>query len=70
MARMDVETLKRDYSDIALVQQTKERKLQDKVLTMLEDAAVLSETATGRKRPGSGVSHVPYPHRHRTEQPG
>ena len=51
LARMDVDTLKREYSDTALVQQTKERRLQDKVLTVLEDAAVPSETAPGEKGP-------------------
>jgi trigger factor len=43
MARMDVETLKQDYADIVLVQQAKERKLQDKVLKMLEETAVITE---------------------------
>ena len=51
MARMDVETLKREYTDTALVLQAKERKLQDKVLTLLEDTAVPSEAAPEEKNP-------------------
>jgi trigger factor len=48
-ARMDVESFKRDYSDSGLVQQAKEGRLQDKVLKLLEEAAVLSESPTIQK---------------------
>ena len=51
MARMDVETVKRDYADNFMVQQAKERKLQDKVLTLLEDAAVSSQAAPDQPTP-------------------
>ena len=51
MARMDVETLKREYTDTALVLQAKERRLQDKVLTLLEDTAVPSEATPEEKNP-------------------
>lgn len=50
-ARIDVETLKRDYADSAIVQQAKDGKLQDKVLRMLEEAAVITETAVTRDVP-------------------
>jgi trigger factor len=51
LARMDVETVKQDYADIVLVQQTKERKLQDKVLKMLEEAAVITEVPPAHESP-------------------
>jgi trigger factor len=48
-ARVDVETLKRDYADSAIVEQAKDGRLQDKVLKMLEDAAVFSEIAAAEE---------------------
>ena len=49
MARVDVENIKRDYADAAIVQQAKDGKLQDKVLKMLEEAAVPTEFAPAEK---------------------
>ena len=51
MARMDVETVRRDYADHFMVQQARERKLQDKVLALLEDAAVSPEAAPAQPTP-------------------
>ena len=51
VARMDVASLKRDYADSAIVHQAKEGKLQDKVLKMLEEAAVSLETPVAEKVP-------------------
>jgi len=51
MARVDVESVKRDYADAAIVQQAKDGKLQDKVLKMLEEAAVPSEFAPAERDP-------------------
>lgn len=51
MARMDVASLKRDYADSAMIQQAKEAKLQDKVLRMLEAAAVSLETPVAERTP-------------------
>jgi trigger factor len=49
VAHTDVETLKRDYAGSAIVQQAKDGKLQDKVLKMLEAAAVVTEIAAAEK---------------------
>jgi trigger factor len=49
VARVDAESLKRDYADSAIVQQAKDGKLQDKVLKMLEDAAVLTEVTAAEE---------------------
>jgi len=45
-SRMDVESFKQEYMDSGLVQQAKEGRLQDKVMRLLEEAAVLSESPT------------------------
>jgi trigger factor len=49
VARIDVETLKRDYADSAIVEQAKDGRLQDKVFKMVEDAAVLTEIAAAQE---------------------
>ncbi len=49
VARMDVESVKRDYAESAIVQQAKEGKLHDKVLKMLEEAAVVTDVAAAAK---------------------
>ncbi len=41
-ARMDLEKVKRDFSDSVLVQQSKEAKLQEKVFQLIEESAVYS----------------------------
>jgi trigger factor len=51
VAHMDVASLKRDYADSAVVHQAKEGKLQDKVLKMLEEAAVSLETPVAEELP-------------------
>jgi len=51
VARMDVASLKQDYADSAVVHQAKEGKLQDKVLKMLEEAAVSLETPVAEEVP-------------------
>jgi trigger factor len=51
VTRMDVAGLKRDYADSAIINQAKEGKLQDKVLKMLEEAAVSLETPAAEKVP-------------------
>ncbi len=48
VARMDVENVKRDYAETAIVTQAKEGKLQEKVLKMLEEAAVFTEGAAAK----------------------
>jgi trigger factor len=50
-ARLDVASLKRDYADSAIVHQAKEGKLAEKVLKMLEETAVSSETPVAEKAP-------------------
>lgn len=45
LTRMDVETIKKDYSESMIVVQAKDRKLQDKVLTFLEACAENSDKA-------------------------
>ncbi len=49
VARMDLETLKREYADSAIVEQAKEGRLQDKVFKMLENAAVFTQSAASQQ---------------------
>jgi trigger factor len=51
VARMDVAVVKRDYADSSIVHQAKEGKIQDKVLQLLEEAAVSSETPAAETFP-------------------
>lgn len=50
-ARMDLETVKRDYADNYLVLQARERRMQDKVLKLLEDSAISADPALDEKTP-------------------
>jgi len=50
-ARMDLETVKRDYADNYLVLQARERRMQEKVLKLLEDSAIFAEPALDEKTP-------------------
>ena len=49
MARMDVDIIRREYADSPIIEQTKESKLQEKVLKMVEEEATYVETSQEEK---------------------
>ena len=52
--RMDLVKVKTEYADSAIVEQEKERKLQDKVLKFIESEAVFVDTPEEAKEPEAG----------------
>jgi len=44
MARMPLDEVKRDYADSPLIEQAKESKIKDRVLSLIEEHSVVSDS--------------------------